>query len=644
MGPPSSLPGWGAINNAFLENLALCLSEHSQGEVGYDLAEFVLERRETADVAQPDLQAQLAEESIGEHYFALFEPLDIETWNDGHAAVAAVATTGKLRAIVTTNFDRLIELALAASGVKPKVFCAPEEFEVLSRHMQDPTSNPIDGLPVIKVHGSVGRPSTMVDTLRQRVLGRPKALEASLIQLFRTHALMVVGFSGADLAYDPQYLGLREGTRHSPSFTVINRCGEEPRQALFDLIVAAPQPARMMDGTVPDCLIALTGALGHCGPLQTCGWDPELEFPGIRKATLPASVHQSWGKSISPVQASVILARIADAAGSSDAAFRLLTRTMPHHIKHGLISDPAMPEQLGMIAAILIESCHIATDSSAGRFEGELSALQVLSAKGVRLNTESLALEALALALSGDAMRSDAAGLRALRESREQFKPTVRADTICALARSWTVAEKWGGPYVEALRQTYDLMQDWGDEPRKARVGVMLCRFLIEAGDLSSARLALAESWDVARRLNLGLLGNDLVAVSGRLHLAEKRYDKAMSYLLSASKNYEAGQKNLRQAETLLPLSEAAVGAGDADCLQRSLATFETVLPLVPGMALPYAATRVRFLSAAGAFDEASAAVADLRSLGDRWGGHPWIRALADRLDSEIVRTIAKGS
>ena len=72
----------------------MCLALHTDGEVGDDVLEFVLERRDTAAAAQPDLQAQLAEESLGEHYFALFEPLDIETWNDGHAAVAALARTG----------------------------------------------------------------------------------------------------------------------------------------------------------------------------------------------------------------------------------------------------------------------------------------------------------------------------------------------------------------------------------------------------------------------------------------------------------------------------------------------------------------------------------------------------------------------
>lgn len=220
MGPPSSLPGWTEINDAFLENLALCVGVHTDGEIGGEVLQFVLERRATADVAQPDLQAQLAEESLGEHYFTLFRPLDIETWTDGHAAVAALAAGGHLRAVVTTNFDRLLELALAAAGVRAQVYCGPADFERLPDELAEPTPGEI---ALIKVHGSVERTETMVDTLRQRVVGRPAELESALVRLFSEHAVLVVGFSGADLAYDPHYLGLRAGASASPSFTAVNR-------------------------------------------------------------------------------------------------------------------------------------------------------------------------------------------------------------------------------------------------------------------------------------------------------------------------------------------------------------------------------------------------------------------------------------
>ena len=111
MGPPSSLPGWTAINNAFVETLAFTIAQHTDGEVGYDIGEFVAARRDEAGVAAPDLQAQFAEESLGDAYFGLFQPLDIAAWNESSAAIAAIARSGVLRAVITTNFDRLIELA-----------------------------------------------------------------------------------------------------------------------------------------------------------------------------------------------------------------------------------------------------------------------------------------------------------------------------------------------------------------------------------------------------------------------------------------------------------------------------------------------------------------------------------------------------
>jgi tetratricopeptide (TPR) repeat protein len=640
MGPPSSLPNWTAINNAFLENLALRLAAHTGGEVGYDVAEFVLDRRETADVAQPDLQAQLAEESIGEQYFALFKPLDIVTWNDGHAAIAALASTGLLRAVVTTNFDRLIELAFEAAGTHARVYCAPEDFEWLSNDLVDGPA-PV-AIPVIKVHGSVDRAATMVDTLRQRVVGRPKALEAALARLFCKHAVLVVGFSGADLAYDPHYLGLRQGAAGSPSFTVVNRKGDQPKAALADLVASAGAQARIVDGTLPECLIKASRALGQAGSLVRPAFDVEMEFPGMRAASLPSQVREAWAQSISPVRAAVVLAAIAQAAGSDDAAFRLLMRTMPHHLKANLQGDPALPTQLNMIASTLIEACHVDPELSADAFQGE-AALRVLSVKGVQRDAESLALLALGLALCGHAAESDAAGLAALKESRENFKATVRADVLCTLARFWTLTERWSSPHVQGIRQTYDLMFDWGDEPRRARVGAMLARFLVETGELDAAAAIIVDCQRVVRRLNLAITGNDLIAAGGRLYLAEGRHEKALSALTSACRHYESAQHHLRLAETLLPLAEAAAAAGNADALKLAVGRFDELLPLVPGMALPRSASRVRLFCSVGAFEEARGVVKDLLSLGKRWGDHPWIPELAGRLEQRIAAAAAGG-
>ena len=432
MGPPSSLPGWTAINDAFLESLAGRVAEHTDGEAGVDVLQFILERREQAAAAQPDLQAQLAEESLGEHYFAVFAPLDIETWNDGHAAIAALATTGLVRAVVTTNFDRLIELALEAAGAVPDVYCAPEDFERLA---ELEGSEAPAGIPVIKVHGSVGRAETMVDTLRQRVLGRPKALEAALERLFREHAVLVVGFSGADLAYDPKYLGLRDGAAGSPSFTVVNREGDRACRLRSRSWSTPPERTRASStARFPSASSRPCGALGASDDLVQPDTTPSWSSRGCGAPACRRRCDFAWGQSLSPVRASVVLALIADAAGSSDAAYQLLVRTMPYHLKAELYDDPALPKQLAMIAATLIEDCHVDEELSEGVFEGGNAALTVLSGslRGKPLvDAESLALGALALALRGDAPLRQTA--RASRRSRHRARTSRRP---CAPTRS----------------------------------------------------------------------------------------------------------------------------------------------------------------------------------------------------------------
>jgi hypothetical protein len=320
---------------------------------------------------------------------------------------------------------------------------------------------------------------------------------------------------------------------------------------------------------------------------------------------------------------------------------KLLTSSMPHHGKKGLLADPAMPEHIGLIAGHLIEAGHISADLSKGWFKGELSANQVLSIKEVQLNTESLALGALANALCGEAVQSDVMGLKALRESREQFKPTVRCDTICALARGWTIHERWEQPAVETLRQTYQLMHDWGDEPRKARVGALFARFLIEIGDLKSALKVNVASMDIANRLNLAVVYNETLAAKGRLDLAEGRPADALRALRSACMHQEKSGHLLRVAENALPLAEAAAAAGDVEAYKRSAEWFDSMLPLMPGLALPHVASRVRLLCSAGAVDEARREVANLRDLARQWGMHVWAGALADRLEAGIARSAA---
>jgi hypothetical protein len=286
-----------------------------------------------------------------------------------------------------------------------------------------------------------------------------------------------------------------------------------------------------------------------------------------------------------------------------------------------------------MLAAEMIEMARLHPEL---RTEPGITALEALSLREVRPDTVGLALQALAFALCGDAVSCDAAGLQALRESREDFHPARRADAICALARGWTVCERWDMPLREALHQEYERMFHFGDEPRRIRVGAVYGRFLIEAGEIETAERVLVDCQAASRRLKLPQPHNDLVALGGRLHLAFRRDAEALRTLRSVYGHFERSGQRLRLAETLLPLREAAVAAGDAELLGRSQEVLDRLLTMLPGFALPYAASQVRLYSALGAFDDARGVVENLRGLGKRWRDHVWINELAGRLDHRL--------
>lgn len=213
---PSALPGWRHLNTAFLDALCVRLAKFTDGEVGPGLLEWLVTRCDQNQVISPDFQAQLAEDECGVEYFRMFQVLDIDAWNTGHAAIAALAKAGVLRALITTNFDRLTEHALRKAEVEFRVFGDVADFEALEHFVANSTPEGNRVLPVIKAHGSVESPESMVDTLCQRMIGRPLALERAISQLLGRHASLVLGFSGADLAEPRTTSGWRRARGRAP--------------------------------------------------------------------------------------------------------------------------------------------------------------------------------------------------------------------------------------------------------------------------------------------------------------------------------------------------------------------------------------------------------------------------------------------
>jgi len=108
---PSLLPGWYQLNERIVAALCRRIEDYRGREDYLRPLRETLSARRTADRFPPDYQAQILEERCGEHYFRALQCLDVSTGNDAHRGLAWLAQHRALRAIVTTNFDRLMVTA-----------------------------------------------------------------------------------------------------------------------------------------------------------------------------------------------------------------------------------------------------------------------------------------------------------------------------------------------------------------------------------------------------------------------------------------------------------------------------------------------------------------------------------------------------
>jgi hypothetical protein len=173
MVPPTCLPSWSGLNEAVVHalagNLVDLLGEHRAGK----LARLVVARQE-AEMLPPEYQAELISNRLRHNYFLVLQCLDSNEPNDVHLQLAALSHAGKLRAIITTNFDRALEAAFTVLGVPLDVHSDPRDFEALAADLKrfERGDHPCQ---LLKLHGSAENPETLIDTLAQRKKGFPAA-------------------------------------------------------------------------------------------------------------------------------------------------------------------------------------------------------------------------------------------------------------------------------------------------------------------------------------------------------------------------------------------------------------------------------------------------------------------------------------
>ena len=254
-GWPAAVPSWNPLNESIFHALRVRLAAGMEKPGVLEPLESSVTDARKGQQFPPDYQAQLIEEMCGMRYFQALQALDIEHGNAAHEAIAVLAAGGALRAVVTTNFDRLIERSLERCGVAFTPAFDEAGFAALTSARDGP-------LPVIKVHGCVSSPESMVDTWKQRCRGRSQAL-IDVVAPLHDAFWMYAGFSAADLDDDDSYLGLLAGAQRSPGAVYIRFPGDPDLGVGAQKLVAAygdRGDAPIVD--IADCLGDLGSAIG----------------------------------------------------------------------------------------------------------------------------------------------------------------------------------------------------------------------------------------------------------------------------------------------------------------------------------------------------------------------------------------------
>lgn len=315
-GKPSALPGWKAANAAIVQVLCRRLESGLNRPGWLSQLVSVIDAERSTDRFPPDYQAQLIEEMCGDRYFRALQALDVDVINAGHDGIAALAAAGAVKAVVTTNFDRLIERGLDKRATHYVVAYDDVGYvEMLQRI----TARERDPLPILKIHGCVSDHRSMIDTLKQRKRGRSQHLQECLDAL-QLGYWVYLGFSAADLETDPNYLGLVAGAARSAGATYVTYPGNPTLgKGATTLMNAYGDRGQIVVAHVAAHLAEACRALGIPGP------DPIPDDAALGPAQFQEKL-EAWADGLSPAAAGLCLAAILEAIGQAEPAVRILDR------------------------------------------------------------------------------------------------------------------------------------------------------------------------------------------------------------------------------------------------------------------------------------------------------------------------------
>ena len=158
-----------------------------------------------------------------------FEPDDQEREEElkqptaAHHAIAALATHGFVRVVLTTNFDRLVEQALEAAGIVPTVISSPDTAQGALPLIHTPCC-------VIKLNGDYR--DIRIRNTAAELEEYPSELDACLDRVFDEFGLIVCGWSAEWDAALRSAMNRARSRRFTTYWTVRGEPGERAKELI----------------------------------------------------------------------------------------------------------------------------------------------------------------------------------------------------------------------------------------------------------------------------------------------------------------------------------------------------------------------------------------------------------------------------
>jgi tetratricopeptide (TPR) repeat protein len=273
--PPASLPGWKELRDYTLKVIADVDPFLTNYYKYLQSLETISERKKSLspEVVMSKIKDDLYENLA--HYVAYFDSLK-QHFGEGqlkpninHLYLAKLAKAKAIKYILTTNFDTFIEKALEQEGVACKVCCTDEEFAQFLRH----ATYKDNFVYLLKLHGCIKHHDSIVVTIEQEARGMSVNKKSALIKLFSQYYVVFLGYSGADLKIDTNYLQLITMKEAGKGFLWYFLSSEDVSSQVQELVkqYTIPDKAEIRYGKLPDLFDNIISPLDQIKPRYTEG-------------------------------------------------------------------------------------------------------------------------------------------------------------------------------------------------------------------------------------------------------------------------------------------------------------------------------------------------------------------------------------